>query len=137
MDNFSCPPGSSAIVTFDELKAALRFLSHEQHQWQARLNLESAAETYGSPQSSVEIRYTNPQFVDLPNEISYLFPAFNESILGMPYVLVCLHPSLAVPVQEGLYFEGAALKHDLLEDWYRFWPLLIAAVYRPRECFSE
>jgi hypothetical protein len=137
MNNFSCTPEWGIIVTLDKLEATLRFISHEQHQWQADLNPESALETYGSLQPGVEIRYTNPQFVDLPNEISYLFPAFNEPIFGMPHVLVCLHPSLAVPVKEGLYFEGAALKRDLLEDWYRFWPLLIAAFHCTRECRPE
>ena len=90
MNNFSCTPESGMVITLDRLEATLRFISHEHHQWQAHLNPETEAETYGSQQWSVEIRYTNPQFVDLPNEISYLFPAFNEPIFGVPHVLVCL-----------------------------------------------
>jgi len=101
------------VITLDRLEATLRFISHEHHQWQAHLNPETEAETYGSQQWSVEIRYTNPQFVDLPNEISYLFPAFNEPIFGVPHVLVCLHPSLAVPIKEGLYFKGTDLTASL------------------------
>lgn len=84
----------------------------------------------------MEIRYTNPQFVDLPNEISYLFPAFNEPIFGMPYILVCLHPSLAVPVKEGLYFEGAALKHDLWRTGTAFGHFSLR-LFHTRECYPE
>jgi hypothetical protein len=41
---------------------------------------------------------------------------------------VCLHPSLAIPVVEGLYFEQCLLKRDLSEDWQRFWPPLRQAL---------
>ena len=76
------------------------------------------------------IRYSNPEFADMPTEISYLFPAFRDATFGEAYILVCLHPSLAMPVVKGLYFEEGALKHDPLEDWQRFWPPLRQAFSR-------
>jgi hypothetical protein len=51
-------------------------------------------------------------------------PAFHQAMGGELKTLVCLHPSLADLVVQGLYFEGDKLQTDRLEDWYRFWPPL-------------
>jgi hypothetical protein len=122
--DFSYGAGRGVIVTLDELDATLRLISHGPHRWTASLEKVVLEEWQASRRCSIRIRYTNPEFTDMPTEISYLFPAFNDAMFEEAYTLVCLHPSLAIPAVKGLYFEEGALKHDLLEDWHRFWPPL-------------
>jgi hypothetical protein len=122
--DFSYGSGRGVIVTLDELDATLRLSSHGLHQWTASWEQELVEDRQMLSQRRVRIRYGNPGFADMPTEISYLFPAFNDAIFEEAYLLVCLHPSLAIPAVKGLYFEEGVLKHDLLEDWQRFWPPL-------------
>jgi len=121
MENFSDANWWGVILPLDELQARLRSISDGPHQWTANLEHEVRNEWQTRRQFSVRIQYTNPEFEDMPNDISYLFPAIVDSLFWQPNVLVCLHPSLAVPMVKGLYFERDQLKYDLLEDWDRFW----------------
>jgi hypothetical protein len=126
--DFSYGTGRGVIVTLDELDATLRFISHGPHRWTASLQRDLVEEEQMPRQSYVGIRYSNPEFADMPTEITYLFPAFSDVIFGETSILVCLHPSLAIPSVEGLYFEDGELKHDILEDWQHFWPPLRQAL---------
>jgi hypothetical protein len=121
MDNFSYEDELGLVMTFAELEARLGLISQREHQWTARLAGEIAGEWQLSCQHCVEIWYRNPEFIDMPNQICYRFPAFQDVMGGEPFTLVCLHPSLAIPVVKGLYFERDELKYDLIEDWCRFW----------------
>ncbi len=130
VDEFSYETGRGVIVTLDELDATLRLISHGPHRWTANLEQELVEDRQISRRCCARIRYTNPEFADMPTEISYLFPAFSDATFSEAFILVCLHPSLAIPVVKGLYFEEGSLKHDLLEDWQRFWPPLRRALSR-------
>jgi hypothetical protein len=48
-------------------------------------------------------------------------------------LLACFAPESIVPLQKGFYWEGAELKHDPLEDWYRFWEPLKRCLWPPEE----
>ena len=111
-------------MTLDELNAILRLISQGPHRWIASWEQELVEDRKMVGQRRVRIRYSNPGFADMPTEISYFFPAFNDAMFEEAYLLVCLHPSLAIPAVKGLYFEEGVLKHDLWEDWQRFWPPL-------------
>ena len=124
MDNTSGANGQGTIITFADLETKLGLISHGQHRWTARLVRVSGESQMAWPQKCVEIWYTNPEFIDIPNQICFHFPAFDQVIGGESEIMVCLHPSLAELVVQGLYFEGDKLKTDCLEDWYRFWPPL-------------
>jgi hypothetical protein len=76
-----------------------------------------------------EIRHENQEIQDMPNAIHYLFPVIED--IGADS-LICLHPSAAIPTVHGLYFEEEELKHDLLEDWERFWDPLKSALHARR-----
>jgi hypothetical protein len=117
VDDISYGTWQGLIVTLEELDTILRLISHGPHRWTASLEKVAMEEGQASRPCS-----------DMPNEISYLFPAFDDAMLGETYILVCLHSSLAIPVVKGLYFEQDSLKHDLLADWQRFWPPLRQAL---------
>jgi len=128
MDNFSDPTSWGVLLPLDDLQACLRSVSHHEHQWTAFLEQEATGEWQTPWHRCVSIRYKNPELTDMPNEITYLFPAFVDSLFWEPSILICLHPSLAVPVVKGLYFEDEALKYDLLGDWDKFWTPLREAL---------
>jgi hypothetical protein len=122
MDNTES--GQGTIITLVDLQTKLGFISCGQHQWTARLARVAGEWQMAYPQQCVEIWYTNPEFIDMPHQICFRFPAFHQVMGGESEALVCLHPSLADPIVQGLYFEGDELKADCMEDWYRFWPPL-------------
>jgi hypothetical protein len=109
--------GVGFVVDLEELDAALDYISHDEHRW------EAASDDSGlwGEERCVIIRYSNPSGTDLPNEISFRFRCLSYDDPFGPIWLVCLHPSLAEPVRGGLYFDGENLKSDFLEDWRRFW----------------
>jgi hypothetical protein len=121
MDNTSCENGQGTIITLADLETKLSLIGHRQHQWTARLARVAGESQMAWPQQCVEIWYTNPEFIDMPNQICFHFPAFHQVMGGESETLVCLHPSLADLVVQGMYFEGDKLKTDCLEDWDRFW----------------
>jgi hypothetical protein len=124
MSAISLENGSGTIITLGELRAKLDLISEGQHQWTAQLGRVTDESGMGWPERCVLIWYTNPEFIDMPNEICFRFPAFHQVLGGESETLVCLHPSLADLIVKGLYFEGDELKWDSLEDFYRFWPPL-------------
>ncbi len=113
-------------MTLPELRLKLRQISSGNHQWEARLIPQAVRNREGTEGRYAAIAYTNPELIDMPNYICYLFPVIEPGEGGR--VRVCLHPSTAIPVAEGLYFEGAELRVDHLEDWGRFWDPLKAAL---------
>jgi len=63
--------------------------------------------------SYIDIRFWSE--LDVPNEITFRFPFTEirrEDDFDDSKRFVFLHPSLAVPVTEGLYFEPDVLKQD-------------------------
>lgn len=122
MDNSLNANWWGVVLSLDELNACLRSISHGSHQWTACLEPEPRDEWDTRGQHCVRICYSNTELIDMPNEISYIFPTFVSAIFWRPDVLVCLHPSMAVPVLKGLHFEGSQLRYDLLLDWDKFWP---------------
>jgi hypothetical protein len=90
VDDFSYETGRGVIVTLDELDATLGLISHGPHRWTANLEQELVEGRQISCRCSVRIRYTNPEFADLPTEISYLFPAFSDATFSEEYILVCV-----------------------------------------------
>lgn len=119
----SAENGFGIIVPIEDLKARLRTISSGPCQWRVKLAVVESGEEC-STAVCAEISYTNPTLADMPNEICWRFPVLQELCWRGLESFVCLHPSVAVPVQEGLYFEGARLLCDPLEDFYSFWPLI-------------
>jgi hypothetical protein len=114
--------GSGVVLTLGELRTKLSQISEGAHQWTAKLVEVSEPHEPGWTNLCAEIWYSNPGYLDLPNQISYHFPLFPDLVFGDEEdAKVCLHPGLMVPVAEGLYFEGDLLKKDWLGDFCAFW----------------
>lgn len=111
------------ILPFSALEAYLTKISSGAHQWSAQLIPRALADRHGHYRNYVAVGYTNPDIPHMPNMLCYLFPLVeNELSEGVrPNALVCLHPTGAIPLTRGLYFEDDRLGADILEDWNRFW----------------
>lgn len=118
MDRNGYENGCGIIVALPDLKDKLSAISHGLYQW--RLVAEPETTGHGFI-SHVDIAFSNPEFVDMPNDVCFRFPVFDRGIWRSPELLVCMHPSLAEAQICGLYFEGDRLLNDNLEDFYRFW----------------
>ncbi len=123
--------GTGSIITFAELQDKLFEISHDDHRWTAEA--EYCSRRRGRRQVlAVRVWYTNPDLLDMPNQICFEFPAFPDEIWGSEDdALVCLHPSLITAVSEGLYWEEDELKLNGLEDFSRFWEPLREVLWRP------
>jgi hypothetical protein len=121
MSDASYGDGSGRIVTLRELRAKFKLISHGEHQWSAQLVLYSGAPDIGWPSLCVHVWYSNPELVDMPNQICFRFPAFHQALGYEEDTLVCLHPSLADLIVHGFYPEEDKLMRDCLEDFNRFW----------------
>lgn len=108
------------ILEFGELQAKLQTISDGPHQWIAKLVRDKPAEK-GWTRFYAEVSYSNPGLKGMPNELSFRLPAFPVQSGDVVEFLICAHPSLIVPVQEGWYFEGDRLLRDPLEDFEMFW----------------
>ena len=106
-------PGSTERF---ELESRLKLISTNDKIWR----LSSVGIT-GDGEPHVEIKFSNPDLLDMPNDVSFRFPVVDVGPWGNPEPLVCLHASLACPASRGLYFEGPDLMYDGLEDFHRFW----------------
>jgi hypothetical protein len=124
MDNDSFKSGHGAIITLADLETKLLWISQGEHHWKSRLARIAGESQMACAQQRIEIWYNNPEFINLPNQICFRFPAFPQALGRKSETLVCLHPSLPELAVAGLYFEGDMLKQDCLGDWYRFWPPL-------------
>jgi hypothetical protein len=82
-----------------------------------------------SDMQHVIVRYSNPGETDLPNQISFRFPCISDGNPLFSATLACLHASLAEPVCRGLYLDEGDVKYDCLEDWERFWPRILRALF--------
>ena len=112
--------GFSVLMTVGDLQAKLATICSGAHLWSVELvNLEPGEE--GSTRLYAHMWYSNPGTTDMPNQLCFGFPLLQDSFWLETESYVCLHPSLAVPVQAGLYFEGDRLLRDPLEDFDRFW----------------
>jgi hypothetical protein len=121
MSNTAHGEGSAAIVTLGELKAKFELISHGKHEWTANLMRYREAPNVGWPHLCVHVWYSNPGLVDMPNQICFRFPAFDQALGYEEETLVCLHPSLADLIVHGFYPEGDKLMRGCLEDFDRFW----------------
>lgn len=121
---------SGFIVPMTVLEHRLRRISLGNHQWLALAVPKPITNGMGRQCNYVAVGYTNPEMVDMPNFLCYLFPILDNGVsVGLqPEKLICLHPSAAIPIAEGWYFEDALLKRDILEDWGRFWDPLKQAL---------
>ena len=110
------------ILSLTELRQRLAAISWDEHQW-ALQPLPHDVPKNGRAQPYVMIGYTNPDLGELPNHLCFLFPIALEPIdpKDERRTLVCLHPSTAIVISHGLYFEGDQVKQDVLEDWRAFW----------------
>jgi hypothetical protein len=128
--------GEGYIVSLADLRRRLRAISQEAHQWTVEIVQKRLLSCERELQSYALISYTNPVVIDMPNDLSFLFP-----IAGQPEgkeneagTFVCMYPSEAVDVAYGLYFEGDAIKRDCLEDWTLFWlPVRESFIAEPPE----
>jgi hypothetical protein len=126
------------IISLADLRRRLRAISHGAHQWSVEIVQKLLPACKGELQSYALILYTNPVMLDMPNNLSFLFPiaAQPESKGNEAGTFICLHPSEAIDVGYGLYFEGDDLKRDCLEDWILFWsPLGKSLIAEPPEQF--
>lgn len=115
------------ILSLTTLRARLERISFGAHQWTALLVPYPLADRHGQHHTYVAIGYSNPDIPHMPNMLCYLFPIVAGSEEhGDP--LICLHPTSAIPLTRGLYFEGDHLGADILEDWNRFWEPLAATL---------
>lgn len=67
--------------------------------------------------------YSNPDPTGLPNHLCFCLPLIvdrSDPASGLK-LLACFAPESIVPLSKGLYWEDDELKHDFLEDWFRFW----------------
>jgi|SRR6185437_10414081 len=113
--------GFGVILSLADLQTKLRTISNGAHQWTAELARCKPVQE-GWTTFYAEIWYSNPSPRDMPNDLCYRFPAFRDRFWGDGESFVCLHPGLAVPVQQGLYFEGERLLGDCIQDFESFWP---------------
>ena len=112
--------GFSIILEFGDLQAKLQTINDGPHQWIAKLVRDKPAEK-GWTKFYAEVWYSNPGPKGMPNELGFRFPAFPVPIGDVMECLVCVHPSVMVPIQEGLYFDGDRLLRDPLEDFENVW----------------
>ena len=115
------------IVRIADLRRWLPAISAVNKHWE----LQAIGNTFegGEYRSYIDIRYWNE--LNAPNELCFRFPVTaieRENNFDDLQRFVFLHPSLAIAVSEGMYFEGSTLKYDCLEDWLQFCPALFAAV---------
>lgn len=95
--------GFGVILSINDLQAKLRTISIGPRQWNAKLvNVGPCDECLTN--AYAEIWYSNPGLTGMPNELCFRFPVFCDLFGDDAESLVCLHPSLIVPVQEGLVF---------------------------------
>ena len=114
--------GFGVVLALSQLQAKLGQISKGAHQWTAKLVEVLEPHELGWTNLCAEVWYSNPEYLDMPNQISYHFPAFPDLVFGDEEdAKVCLHPSLMVPVAEGLYYDGDLLKKDWLGDFCAFW----------------
>lgn len=118
--------GLGIIVSLEDLRKILTTLTTNEHRWEVTDSF-TEGEFFVASNLSMDIWYSNPGLMDMPNELCYRFPALPPRSIGAGDTLICLHPSLIEPVVEGLYFEDDQLKADFMEDFRRFWvPLRMA-----------
>jgi len=132
--------GEGYIVSLPDLRRRLTAISHGPHRWAVEIVQKRLHSGKGELQSYALIGYTNPAMIDMPNYLSFLFPiAFDaEGWWDGAGTFICLHPSEAIAVAYGLYFEEEDLKRDCLEDWILFWsPLGESLISEPPEQFSR
>ena len=109
------------ILPLREIRECFTAVGHGEHEWTLNAKFQTVDQ-----RRYADIKYSNPGSGDLPNSIHYLFPIVED---GGAEPMVCLHPSAAIPLVSGLYFEGPDLKHDILEDWNQFWSPLRTALH--------
>jgi hypothetical protein len=119
--------GYGVIVSMGDLHEKLGSISCGPRQWMAKLVRVKPREERLTAVYA-EVWYSNPTSADMPAEICWRFPVFQIRVWRITESFVCLHPSLAIPVQEGLYFDGDRLLGDPLEDFFSFWPPLREAL---------
>lgn len=118
------------ILSIQELREHLQRISRGIHQWVATPLPHPVEDRYGRMRNYILVGYSNPDPPGMPNYLCYLFPLIQRlsPVASGDDALVCLHPSMVIPLTGGLYFEHDALKYDMLEDWDRFWSPLREAV---------
>jgi hypothetical protein len=139
MITYTCEIDESYIISLADLRRRLTAISHGAHQWAVEIVQKRLHSEKGELQSYALIGYTNPAMIDMPNYLSFLFPIAVQPKGSREEAgtFVCLHPSEAIAVAYGLYFEGDFLKRDCLEDWILFWlPLRESLIDEPLEQFS-
>lgn len=106
------------IIRYDDLRGILKQISHDKHQWSLGPPLDRNGGYW------VQINYTNPD--SFLSELHFLFPV---AALGMgDETLICLHPTTAISLRDGLYMEGDKIMLDAMEDWLAFWPPISEAL---------
>jgi hypothetical protein len=122
--------GDGYIVSLPDLRRRLRAISQGAHQWTIEIVQKRLFPGKGELESYALIGYTNPVTLDMPNNLSFLFPIVVQPNGSQQEAgtFVCLHPSEAIDVAYGLYFEGDFLKRDCLEDWTLFWSPLVESL---------
>jgi hypothetical protein len=131
--------GEGYITSLADLRRRLTAISHGAHQWTVEIVQKRLLSCKGELPFYALIGYTNPVLANMPNSVSFLFPiAFDpEDWRDEAGIFICLHPSEAIDVAYGLYFEGDSLKRDCLEDWTLFWsPLGKSLMAEPAKQFS-
>jgi hypothetical protein len=126
MDNENSATLSGFMADLTQLTNILASISHDSHFWSCPRNLPDGAR-------QIIVRYTNPIYPGLPNDLSFGFPVLHEPIWFYPAretTYACLSPYVAHPIQTGLYLEHGTLKEDALEDWNVFWPPLCKELRR-------
>jgi hypothetical protein len=73
MRDTSCDDSSGTIVTLGELRAKFKLISHGEYEWSAQLVRYSKAPDIGWPSLCVHVWYSNPELVDMPNQIRFAF----------------------------------------------------------------
>jgi hypothetical protein len=118
------------VLSLAELNICLQKMSGGIHQWVAIPVPYIVPTRDNEPRGYITIGYTNPQDIEIPNYLTFLFPMVKctQRPATFDNLLICLHPSAAIPLSEGIYLEEGNVKLDTLEDWDRFWKPLSNAL---------
>src|ERR1700727_2412365 len=91
------------VLPLAALQALLKNMSEGEHQWLAVPVPHIIPASDNEPRGYVAIGFTNPEQVNFPNYIAFLFPMLSHGTnpATVDNLLVCLHPQSASPLTRG------------------------------------
>lgn len=119
-------------VSLQMLELRLSDISFGKHHWAVVPVPENfISPDDDAPRSFAIVGYSNPQPSNLPNALCFLIPmlALGGHRNSPQELIVSFSCRSALPLTRGLYFEDDDVKYDCLEDWWRVWHPIRAALW--------